>query len=58
MRITIAKLAQLYITINRLASASLPNKKRMLYKRYIARNGLSFKIEKNIIVNIPLKIIK
>jgi len=30
----------------------------MLYKRYIARNGLSFKIKKNTIISIPLKIIK
>jgi hypothetical protein len=55
---TIAELAQLHITTNQLAFASLPNKKRILYRRYMARNRLSFRIEKNIIVNIPLKIIK
>jgi hypothetical protein len=58
MHTTIAELAQLHITTNQLAFASLPNKKRMLHRRHIARNRLSFKIEKNIIINIPLKIIK
>ena len=57
MRTMIAKPAQLYTIINRLASASLSNKKRILYRRHIARNRLSFRIEKNTIVSIPLKII-